>query len=691
MSLHSPRLSLGSGWTQTLRGPGTLRSTGHERTAMRAHASPRGESRGLLMPLLSARASRRTGQQAQDTRRPSKLPPLSSRQAAPHASLLSQEQQRSTRNSDASLGHLHRGASVHHVSNGLIDLLISNGFDRSLTVREFVPRLVVPVSEGILCPRDQEMGAAYVDTIYGEDYAGISSHMLSYSWNYPTGDIVGALCKHSREVDLDQKMMYVWMCCLCINQHRVDTLRAAGKTVPFTDFEEAFGSRVQAIGKILVLMTPWESPVYLTRAWCVFEMYTAVSLRGRFHTGILSPDGGKHFDAVWQVLRNARVQDATASVSEDKAQIMALIEKGPGCDAVNYAIAEFLKMWFIESAERLALQRLRDKKADILPKPSFLLTKDACRECNVGQLIEKVGELLMERGLLDRALNIWNEALQASSSGRVQLPDLTRAQLLSNVGYVHYLKADRTSAMSAYTKAKEMLTSKGAFETPEGASLLRRIGMARFLQGGERGRTDALESYTEAKQIRLRTGTLATLEGAGLLLSLGNSEKSSTHARKAFDEAIEMLHRVENHKNSPQGAKLLLDLSKCMYSSGDVDAALQLCSEAESVRRRTATMATPGGADLLAFLGTMKLEAATSEAETSEALELLQMAKRIRVDTGTSQTMSGVNLMNKIGTAKSKLGDDAGWQDAIKEAERIRDRLKQRAREQAKAKVGDGL
>merc|ERR1719387_3516487 len=70
------------------------------------------------------------------------------------------------------------------------------------------------------------------------------------------------------------------MCCLCINQHRVKEAQKRGDTVPFEEFEKAFGSRVREIGRVLALLSPWDSPLYLTRVWCVYEFFVAESTQG---------------------------------------------------------------------------------------------------------------------------------------------------------------------------------------------------------------------------------------------------------------------------------------------------------------------------------------------------------------------------------------------------------------------------
>eukprot|EP00913_Durusdinium_trenchii_P015090 g14152.t1 len=97
--------------------------------------------------------------------------------------------------------------------------------------------------------------------------------MLSYSWGYGVGTIADTLTDFfGRDVH-----RYVWICCLCINQHRVKEAQAAGEVVPFKEFEEAFGKRVAGVSHILAMMSPWQEPLYLKRVWCVFEFSRAMA------------------------------------------------------------------------------------------------------------------------------------------------------------------------------------------------------------------------------------------------------------------------------------------------------------------------------------------------------------------------------------------------------------------------------
>jgi len=73
----------------------------------------------------------------------------------------------------------------------------------------------------VVSPVDDKIGASYVHCREGEDQRDTADYMLSYFWGYTIDDIVDALVTFCESRKLDVKRTYVWICCLCVNQHRV--------------------------------------------------------------------------------------------------------------------------------------------------------------------------------------------------------------------------------------------------------------------------------------------------------------------------------------------------------------------------------------------------------------------------------------------------------------------------------------
>ena len=135
-----------------------------------------------------------------------------------------------------------------------------------------------PASERTVCPRDGSVGCAYVDTLSHEDHVGHANGLLSYSWGYLVAEVSAALSAWAERTDRDPKRTYVWICSLCLNQFRMadDSVKK--------DLQAEFADRVLAIGRILPMLEPWDDPGYVKRAWCLFELYTAIQVRDLIET-----------------------------------------------------------------------------------------------------------------------------------------------------------------------------------------------------------------------------------------------------------------------------------------------------------------------------------------------------------------------------------------------------------------------
>eukprot|EP00035_Acanthoeca_spectabilis_P014131 m.268779 g.268779 ORF g.268779 m.268779 type:complete len:1976 (-) comp16059_c0_seq12:62-5989(-) len=208
-----------------------------------------------------------------------------------------------------------------------------------------------PHSADTICPRDMQLGAAYVDMLKGPENVGKASALLSYSWGNRVFDIFDALVQWCRAHKRTERHTYIWICDLCLNQHRKHKIQTA------EELSAEFGPRVCAIGRIIPFMDPWYAPEYIKRAWCIMELFTAISL-GHNHCKIditLSPqeekrfkeaivaDGYGKFDAILGELKS---ENAQATFKPDLDAIFKLIEAVPGkFEKIDATIKSHLREW----------------------------------------------------------------------------------------------------------------------------------------------------------------------------------------------------------------------------------------------------------------------------------------------------------------------------------------------------------
>lgn len=157
-----------------------------------------------------------------------------------------------------------QGPSVHHLAT-----VVASKVPESATIATTVQIVLKPASANTRCPRDGELGCAYVDTLVSSDDVGQANALLSYTWRYKLSSVVNALQRWAHKERREAQHTYIWICCACINQHRVN---AATKILTPEELAAEFGPRVLSIGRILTMLEPWRNPIYLSRAWCLFEL-----------------------------------------------------------------------------------------------------------------------------------------------------------------------------------------------------------------------------------------------------------------------------------------------------------------------------------------------------------------------------------------------------------------------------------
>jgi hypothetical protein len=128
-----------------------------------------------------------------------------------------------------------------------------------------------------ISPVDGRKGASYVHCLLEDDdnnegcddehtdeeqdCVGPVQFMLSYSWGYSIGDICHTLDAFCQSHNQDPKRTYVWICCLCVNQHRVVEHKLAGGN-GLLNFERDFPLQLSRIGYMLTMMAPWNKPLH---------------------------------------------------------------------------------------------------------------------------------------------------------------------------------------------------------------------------------------------------------------------------------------------------------------------------------------------------------------------------------------------------------------------------------------------
>lgn len=315
-------------------------------------------------------------------------------------------------------GEKPKGVSVHWLQTGFMEEVKSTkGLSENSNIYQIenlssdTNGVIRSKGEDVLCPFDGRMGAAYVECLDGEDNVGPANVMLSYGWRYEIKDIVDTLVDYCKSSVLDPKRTYIWICCMCNNQHRVvesrkDTTKKTEDT--FDEFQTIFHDRVVGIGHIVALMTPWEKPVYLTRIWCIFELYIASQnencqltiamppvQKKQMVTALRKPAGVEH---LYTNLTKTKVENAEASEELDRVRILEMVRNGPGYHELNRKVNMLLRNWI--GSGLMGAVRDYEKSHD-----------DLSGDLEYASLCNDIGKVLVDQGNHDEASRLYTAAL----------------------------------------------------------------------------------------------------------------------------------------------------------------------------------------------------------------------------------------------------------------------------------------
>jgi len=514
---------------------------------------------------------------------------------------------------------LNLGVSVHHLSTTFSKKVKEeHSSSGSVKIYEILDTVICPIGEQVECSRDGRKGAAYVDAI-GEEDAAPATHMLSYTWGYTVQSIVSSLSKYCEDNDLDPKKTFFWICCLCVNQHRVNEARAANITVPFETFKSTFEGKVKKIGHVVALMAPWDGPRYLTRVWCVFEMSQALQVPGIELDIIMPPDekeafgkaledGTGELEDVYNVLWSVSVESAEASVEEDKINILTLIENGPGFHAINTGVSKRIMTWFLSSAENYAYQILN--QGGISP--------------HCPRVVAKIADLLMEANERKRALDLFNEGVRvARSNGTISTND--GGYILLIRGVLHRWEGNLSLALENFEECRKILKKVKCWKTADGSTCLRQMALVKETNGDLKG---AIQIMEESKAFREETDTLNQQQGANLLKQMGHIYKKvgkEDKGEKYIMDAFRIFQDIDLMGTS-DGANINFAVGTCKLDKGDQDGAVKHYKKAVEIREKIQTIRSPQGASQLDSLAKLLRKMG----ENADALLIEDRAANVR-------------------------------------------------------------
>ncbi|KAJ3106231.1 Kinesin light chain 3 [Phlyctochytrium bullatum] len=228
-------------------------------------------------------------------------------------------------------------AYLHH----FVDACGGRAALKDLTTADICTQFILPATEAA------QTSACNVLTSFGRaDAVSKASWFVSHVWKYPFLDVLDAL--DTFFTGQAPATVFVWFDLFTNSQHNTTARKIAW-------WKTTFMEAVKQIGNFVVILQPWNNPLPLTRAWCVFELYSCHVTESRFHVAMTEAEeerfsrdiaDGKAF---YNMLATINSSKATAWNPSDRDDIFKVIQDSVGFAKLDRLLFDVFGKWMQET------------------------------------------------------------------------------------------------------------------------------------------------------------------------------------------------------------------------------------------------------------------------------------------------------------------------------------------------------
>ena len=530
----------------------------------------------------------------------------------------------------------HRLLSAKHVKSGELPPFPKQGVtlklllrmkqlakEKNWTTTELSENFIKPETQPMQCSFDVYMKVQYSDTphpllglMYDECYEnGPANVFVSHAWRYLFEELVTAI-ETFTDSHADERWSY-WVDLFVNDQWNAPNL-------PYEWWAGTFSSAIGEIGHTMLVLSPWDAPIPLTRAWCLWEILCTIKMKAKLTVQLSTTQQAafletlrNDYDHIMHALCNIDVHKSEAWNPKDLEMIFAAVEKEEGGFAgVNNLLCAQMRDWLAENVRSVVTNVGDGTMGDGKVGPSIRQLADLGRAARVledqGKLdeakttyerallgfekalgpdhpttlatVHNLGGLLYAQGKLDEAKIMWERVLVGFE--KVLGPD--HPNTLATVLCVGVLLKDQGKLDEAKTMYDRALAGYEKAMGPDHTSTLDMVNNLAVLLK-DQGKLDEAKAMYERALTGLEkalgpdhTSTLSTASNIGeLLLDQGK-----------LDEAKTLLNRALQGLTKAAGPDHMFTLrtthflAEVMMKEGKYDEAVKLYDRAKQGREK---------------------------------------------------------------------------------------------------------
>ena len=268
----------------------------------------------------------------------------------------------------------------------LIDTHGGEAAFEGLATDDVKERFIVPMTQATrlsLCEQMKQRGDARVQR---------ATWFVSHAWRYKFLDLVTALEMFFADIGGG---VIIWLELFSTSQHSTFSK-------PPEWWQHTFVSAIGQMGQMVMVMTPWDNPVSLTRAWCLVELFACRSSGSRFDVALPPCERARFIEeicdkagAFYGMLSKVNTAKSECSRDSDRQRIFAAVRGlDGGFTGLDRSVLHTMTEWLQLQLEQEMAHAVADGRKDV--------------EC---KMMSALGRLFQDKGEYDRALPLYEECL----------------------------------------------------------------------------------------------------------------------------------------------------------------------------------------------------------------------------------------------------------------------------------------
>ncbi len=428
-----------------------------------------------------------------------------------------------------------------------------------LTTDDVNNRFIVPQTQATklsLCAQMKLEGDARIQP---------ATWFVSYAWRYKFLDMVKAL-----EAFFADKVgvIVIWLDLFSTGQHSTFSK-------PPEWWQQTFSNAIGQMGQMVMVMTPWDNPICLTRAWCLIELFACRNSGSHFSVAFPPAERVRFLEQITQrpaafydMLGKVNTLKSECSRDADRERIFAAVRGlDGGFSGLDRSVLSIMTEWLERQLGEEIARSAASGQAEV--------------EC---KMMSALAEIFRRKGDYNRALPLFEECL--AKRKRIigeDHPDTLNS--LNNLASVFDDKGDYDRALPMY---EEYLAKRKRDRCEDHPDTLNSLNGLAVLCDNKGDYNRALPLYEEclAKRKRIigedHPDTLGSLSNLALfLINKGDYDRALAMHEECL---IKRKHILGDDHPDTLGS--LNGLAIVFDYKGDYDRALSLYEECLAKRKR---------------------------------------------------------------------------------------------------------